>query len=237
MIEATPSARITDLPIDERPREKMLARGASALTDAELLAIFFASGTVGMSAIELGRVFMARYGSFHALSRLTIDEITQQRGIGVAKALHLAAAFELGKRLARQLPQDVVYEQPAELVGLIASEMRAEPVEVVKVILLNARCHVLGVEEISRGGLDSAAAVPRDILHPVLLRRAHGFALVHNHPSGDPAPSAADRGLTRRMAEASQTMGVRFHDHLIIGLPSEKHPGYFSFRENGMLGS
>lgn len=227
--------RIADLPAEERPREKMLARGASSLTDAELLAIFFGSGTVGLSAIDLGRLFIDRYGSLHALSRLTVDDLQRQKGIGEAKALHLVAAFEMGKRLAREMPVLEVMDSSEAISRLVAAELRTEPLEVVKVVLLTSRLTLLGVEEISRGTINEAVCHPRDVLQPVIARRAFAFVLVHNHPSGNPEPSVADREITRRMKVASDAMGIHMTDHIIVGLPSTEHRGYFSFKDNAML--
>lgn len=231
----TPASRIQDMPEGERPREKMIRHGADSLTDAELLAIFFGSGVVGLSAVGLGKLFMDRYHSLHALSRLSVEELKAQKGIGEAKALHLAAAFQLGKRLARENYQSIPMNTPDAVVGLLGAEMRAEPQEVLKVILLSTRLTLLGVEELTRGTLNETVAHPRDVLHHVVRRRAHSYIIVHNHPAGDPQPSSADRAFTRRLREASEIMQVGFVDHIIIGLPSQQHAGYFSFRENGML--
>jgi DNA repair protein RadC len=228
-------SRIHDLPEGERPREKMLRHGPGSLTDSELLAIFFGSGIVGLSAIGLGQLFIERYRSLNALSRLSVDELQSQKGIGEAKALHLAAAFELGKRLARESYNGAPMNQPDAILSLMGAEMRAEPQEVLKIVLLNTRLTLIGVEEITRGSINETVAHPRDVLHHVVRRRAHGFVIVHNHPAGDPQPSTADRNFTRRLREASEIMQVSFIDHIIIGLPSAAHAGYFSFRENGAL--
>ena len=234
-LPAPPALRIQDMPESERPREKMLRFGISSLSDAEILAIFFGSGIVGMSAVGLGKLFMDRYGSLHALSRLTVEELRAQKGIGEAKAIHLAAAFALGKRLARQEYDGKPMTTADAILNHIGPELRAEPQEVLKILLLNTRLSLIGVEEVTRGSLNETIAHPRDILHHVIRRRAHGFAVAHNHPAGDPSPSAADRTFTRRLREASEIMQITFVDHLIVGLPSSAHAGYFSFRENGML--
>lgn len=232
---APPTHRIQDLPAGDRPREKMLRSGPGSLTDAELLAIFFGSGIVGLSAVGLGQLFIDRYTTLNALSRLSVDELRAQKGIGEAKALHLAAAFELGKRLSRQNYDGRPMNQPDAVLGLLAAEMRAEPQEVLKVVLLNTRLTLIGVEEVTRGSINETVAHPRDVLHHVVRRRAYGFVMVHNHPAGDPQPSTADRNFTRRLREASEIMQIQFVDHVIIGLPSAAHAGYFSFRENGVL--
>jgi DNA repair protein RadC len=234
--QVSPPQRIADLPQDDRPREKLLRQGPASLSDAELLAIFFRTGIKGMNAIEMGRQLLSRYGNkLSQLSRLSVSELLDLKGLGEAKAIHLVATFELGKRLAREEHSDATFNQPAAVLDLLAAEMRAEAQEVLKVVLLDARMKLLGVEEITRGTINETVAHPRDVLHHVIRRRAHAFVIVHNHPAGNPDPSAADRNFTRRLRESSETMQVQLMDHIIIGLPSSGHRGYFSFRENGML--
>jgi DNA repair protein RadC len=229
-------ARIHDLPEDERPREKLLRQGAGALSDAELLAIFFRTGVPGMNAVEMGRSLLARCGhEWHRVSRLTVSELTDTRGIGEAKAIHLVATFELGKRLSRQTASSRKFDCPEAVLELLAAEMRAEPQEVLSVLLLDTRLKLLGTEEITRGSINETIAHPRDVLHHVVRRRAHAFIIVHNHPAGDPSPSSADRTFTRRVRESAEILQVSFMDHIIIGIPSAAQAGYFSFRENGCL--
>ncbi len=231
-----PLHRIADIPEEERPREKLLRQGAGSLSDAELLAIFLRTGVRGVNAIEVGRRLLRRYGNkLSQLSRLSVSELLETKGLGEAKAIHLVACFELGKRLAREEHSNATFNHPAAVLDLLAAEMRAEPQEVLKVLLLDTRMKLLGVEELTRGTINETVAHPRDVLHHVIRRRAHAFVVVHNHPAGDPDPSAADRSFTRRLRESAETMQVQFTDHIIIGLPSHAHRGYFSFRENGML--
>ena len=229
------SVRIMDIPEDQRPRERMIRHGAAVLSDEELLAIFFGSGTKGLSAIELGRLFMRRYRSLRELSRLSIEQFLEQKGIGEAKAVHLVAAFELGRRLAFEEWGQERMDSPEAVVGLLGPDLRTEPMEVLKVLLLNTQLGLMGIEEISRGTLNETIAHPRDVMHHVVTRRAYGFTLVHNHPSGDPMPSQADRTFTRRVREAAEIMQVKLFDHVIIGLPAPGRAGYFSFREHNML--
>jgi len=233
---APPSPRIADLPEDDRPREKLLRQGPGALSDAELLAIFLRTGIKGMNAVEVGRQLLRRYGNkLNQISRLSVSELSEVKGLGEAKAIHLVATIELGRRLAREEHSDATFGHPSAVLDLLGAEMRAEPQEVLKVVLLDTRLKLIGVEEITRGSINETVAHPRDVLHHVIRRRAHAFVVVHNHPAGDPDPSTADRNFTRRLRESAETMQVQFTDHLIIGLPSRSHRGYFSFRENGML--
>lgn len=237
-IESFPHAsqRIHDMPAEDRPREKMQRHGPGALSDAELLALFFRTGMQGLSAIDIGRMLLKKYGSLTALSRQKISEIQKQKGLGPAKAMDLAAAFELGKRLAHQEASHQRIDNPEAICNLLGPELRAEPLEVLKMVLLTTRGTLLGMEEISRGGLTETIAHPREILRAAILHSAFGFILVHNHPSGDPTPSAADLTMTRKIREAAQLMQINFFDHVIIGRPSPGRPsGFHSFRETGML--
>lgn len=230
------SQRIHDMPEEDRPREKMLKHGASALSDAELLALFFRTGLPGLSAIDIGRLLLKKYGSLTALSRQKITEIQKQKGLGPAKAMDLAAAFELGKRLARQEASNQRVDTPEAICQLLGPELRAEPLEVLKLVLINTRGYLIAVEELSRGGLTETLAHPREVLHAAIRHSAYGFILAHNHPSGDPSPSASDLSLTRRIRDAAILMQINFFDHVIIGAVSETRPlGYHSFRETGML--
>ena len=236
--EAPPRAanvRIQDMPAEERPREKMLRHGGSALTDAELLALFFRTGTQGLSAIEIGRRLIEKYGDLTTIGRLRPVHLQKEKGLGPAKALDLAAAYELGKRLAAAQWEHQPMDDPEVVSALLGPELRAEPVEVLKLILLNSRMNKIGIEEISRGGLTDTAAHPREILRCALAHNAAGFVLVHNHPAGDPRPSALDVETTRKVRDAAALLQVRFVDHVIIGMPVSGRQEYYSFREIGML--
>lgn len=230
------SQRIHDMPAEERPREKMAKQGAGALSDAELLALFFRTGMQGLSAIDIGRMLLKKYGNLTALSRQKITEIQKQKGLGPAKAMDLAAAFELGKRLARQEASQQRIDNPEAICSLLGPEMRAEPLEVLKIVLLTTRGTLLAIEELSRGGLTETIAHPREVLRAAIMHAAYGFILVHNHPSGDPSPSASDLAMTRKIRDAAVLMQINFFDHIIIGGPTPERPmGYHSFRETGML--
>lgn len=232
------SARIHDLPEAERPREKLARLGPSALSEPELLAIFFRTGRQGTSAIGMGRNLIEKYGGLHALSRLTVEELSGgNKGIGPAKAAELIAVFEMGRRLAHERLADVPLNEPELVYQLVATEMQQLTKESLRVLLVNTRLRLIKVEVISTGSLNETVAHPRDILHPVLVRQCHGFILLHNHPSGDPTPSSADRRFTRRVKEAADLMRVDMLDHVVIGHPSghADATGYFSFREHGLL--
>ena len=237
-VEPSPHAsqRIHDMPADERPREKMIKHGAGALSDAELLALFFRTGMQGLSAIDIGKLLLKKYGSLTSLSRQKTTEIQKQKGLGPAKALDLAAAFELGKRLARQEATQQRVDNPEAICDLLGPELRAEPLEVLKIVLLTTRGTLIAIEEISRGGLTETIAHPREVLRAAIMHAAFGFILVHNHPSGNSTPSASDLSMTRKIRDAATQMQINFFDHVIIGLPTDENPaGYHSLRERGMM--
>jgi len=227
--------RIMDMPCADRPREKLARFGPNALDNAELMALFLSTGTKGRSAIEIGRELITRYGSLGALGALPLDELTKHAGLGPAKASKLAAAFELGARVAREQVQNVPLDSPERLHDYFSPQLRHLSQEQLIVVLLDTRLRHAGTVIISQGTVDSCTAHPRDILRPVVTRGCYGFAVVHNHPSGDPTPSNADMRITRRLIEAADLMQVALLDHLIVGRPSMGRKAYYSFREAGIV--
>ncbi|MBS0660237.1 MAG: DNA repair protein RadC [Verrucomicrobia bacterium] len=223
------------LPAHERPRERLVAQGAAALQDAELLAILLGTGVRGTNAVELGRALLQKFGGLSGLARCTVAELAGQRGIGPAKAVQLAAAFGLGARFARGEAESARLDSPAAIYGLLQAEMRLLSRECLRVVLLNAQLRLQRVVEVSSGTVNETVAHPRDVLQPVIQQGAYAFALVHNHPSGQADPSEADRRFTVRLAEAASLLQVKLVDHVIIGAPSPGRSGYFSFREAGLL--
>lgn len=227
--------KIREMPADDRPREKLAARGASALSDAELIAILLRTGVEGANAVEVARQLIAEYGSLGALSRCTVKELAKIKGIGFAKGAQLAAAFGLGHRLARENFAGRKVEKPEQVYELLGPEMRALHKESLRVVLLDTRYHLVRIEEISSGSLNESIAHPRDVFRPALIYPAYALIVVHNHPSGDPSPSQADHSLTRRLREAADLLQIKLLDHLIIGAPAEGRLPYFSFKEMGAL--
>jgi len=232
---ATSTPRMKELPDGEAPREKMDAKGAGALTDAELLALFFRSGACGVNAVEMGRRLIGKYGSLNALSRCTVEEYQQEYGIGPVKAKELAAVFEMGSRVSREKFRNVPVDSPEAIYELVAPGLRNQHREILQVVLVNTRHGLIKIEDISVGTINESLAHPREILRPAITHSAYAMVLVHNHPSGDPSPSQADRQLTRRIVEAAEIVGIKVLDHLIIGQPSDTHEAYFSFREMGLM--
>jgi len=227
--------KIHELPADERPREKLIALGEAALTEAELLAILLRTGVPGANAVEVGRQLLERYSSLDELSRCSVDELKKIKGVGPAKAVHLVAAFGIGKRLASARAKSKKLDSPETIEALLGPEMRMLRKESLRVVLLDTRYHLLRVEQISLGSINESIAHPRDVLRPAVISSAYAIVVVHNHPSGDPSPSQTDHSLTRRLAEAAELLQIKLLDHIIIGAPIEGSPGYFSFKEAGVL--
>ncbi len=230
-----PPLKISEMPADERPREKLIARGESALTEAELLAILLRVGVKGASAVDVGRQLLDRYGSLDGLSRCSVDELKKIKGVKEAKALHLVAAFGIGKRLAGARAKNKKLDSPESIEALLGPEMRMLRKESLRVVLLDTRYHLVRVEEISLGSINESIAHPRDVFRPAVISSAYAIVVVHNHPSGDPSPSQTDHSLTRRLAEAAELLQIKLLDHIIIGAPTEGVSGYFSFKEAGVL--
>lgn len=229
------SGMIQDMPNDERPREKLAMLGAAALSNDELMALFISTGTKGRSAIAIGRDLLKKYGSMAALGGLPVAELAREKGIGIAKASKLAAAFELGSRVAREQTQSAFLNTPDRISELFSPQMAHLPQEQVVVAVADARLRHMATIIVSVGAVNLATAHPREILRPVITRGGYGFVLLHNHPSGDPSPSRADHAVTNRILDAATIMQVEFMDHVIIGRPSAGRKSYYSFRECGLL--
>lgn len=231
----TASSRIQDMPSDRRPREKLAALGPAALDNAELLALFISSGTKGHSAIDIGRSLIGKYGSMTALGGLPVGELSKEKGLGLAKASKLAAAFELGTRVAREQFHAVPLDTPELIHDLFGPQMRHLTQEQVICATLDSRLRHTGTTVVSIGTVDATNAHPREVLRPVITRGAYGFVLIHNHPSGDPSPSRADERATTMLLAAANLMQVVFLDHVIIGRHAPGRLPYYSFRASGLI--
>lgn len=223
------------MPYELRPREKLSRLGPAALDNAELMALFISTGTVGRSAIDIGRDLIMKYGSMGALGGLPVAELAKTKGLGLAKASKLAAAFELGTRVAREQLRDIPLDTPERISDYFGPQLRHLSQEQVVVAVLDTRLRHIGTTIVSVGTVSESSAHPREVLRPVITRGGYGFVLIHNHPSGDPSPSRADELVTQRLIEAAGLMQVKFLDHLIIGRPSPGRASYYSFREAGLV--
>jgi DNA repair protein RadC len=226
-----------EVPPAERPRERLLERGAEALKTAELLAILLRTGTQGRPVLELADFLLHHFGSLEALSRAPVGELTRIKGVGQAKAIELKAAFALAARMTRSEAESRAIETAEDIARLLGDEMRLLDYESVRIVCLNTKHKVLAVEEVTRGTLNESLFHPREAFRPALARQAHAVILVHNHPSGDPQPSSADLHVTRQMKQAGEVLQIALLDHVILGAPRGNGEGknYFSFKDGGLL--
>ncbi|HEY1251412.1 MAG TPA: DNA repair protein RadC [Thermoanaerobaculia bacterium] len=224
--------RIHDLPSDERPRERLLRLGPSALSNEELVSLLLRTGIPGESALDRARGLLAVHGGLAGLCMLGPAELLQERGVGATRACAIAAAVEIARRLpAESLGGRDLLHSPDLVKEFLRRAQPDDAQERTGALFLNARNRLLRNDaEIYRGTLDRAVVEPREILRRALLTKAAGVILYHNHPSGDPAPSREDREFTRRLAAASEAVGVRLLDHIVVG-----REGCVSFREAGLM--
>ena len=220
------------LPDELRPRNRLFAAGAEALSSAELLAVLFSAfpGTGDAAAMELAGRLISERGDLHGLLRSTAHELVAVRGVGEAKASALLAAAELGKRMvSRHTPDRPVISSPADVDALLRGKMGHLDRERFVVVLLNTKNAVLGTHTVSIGTLSSSLVHPREVFKPAIQASAAAVILAHNHPSGKTQPSREDRDVTRRLVEAGETIGIEVLDHLVIG------DAHFSFKEHGLM--
>lgn len=223
---------ITDWPADERPRERLLARGAAALSDAELLALFLRVGIKGKSAVDLARDLLTRFGSLSALCTASADAFSTIPGMGLAKYAQLQAVLELARRaLGEEMAQRDVFDSPAAVRDWLRLKLGRLPREVFLVILLDSQNRVIGSEELFQGTLAQTSVHPREVVKLVLAHNAAAVILAHNHPSGVGEPSQADRLLTDTLKQALSLVDVRVLDHFIVA----GNASPVSFAERGLL--
>ncbi len=229
------TVRIKDLPPGDRPRERLLAKGADALGTDELIAILLRSGTRGVSALDAARQLLKQYGSIDALARAKPEELGAVRGLGPDKAVMLKAAFTLAQRMAREIHgESPPMETPEQVANYLREDCRFHEVEQFRVILLNTRRRLIRVEPVSQGTLDSILVHPREVFKAAIAANAAAIVLVHNHPSGDPTPSEADIKVTRDLIRAGQLLRIDVLDHVILGRRTQaRDKDFASLRELG----
>ncbi|MFO7577646.1 MAG: DNA repair protein RadC [Pelovirga sp.] len=211
--------RIKDWPADERPREKLIARGAEHLTDAELLALIIRSGAAAgrMSAVDLARELLGHFGSLRRLAAATITELCQQPGIGPAKAAEIQALFQIARRFADQrLQPGHIYRSSSDAFYHFHERLCDYRREVFLALLLDSKNRLIREVRISEGSLNASIVHPREVFAPALKESAAAVLFVHNHPSGDPTPSREDLEITSRLKSAGDLLGIRVLDHIII---------------------
>jgi len=224
-------ARVDLWPSEERPRERLYHKGAEALADAELLAIQLGTGVSGLSAVELARELLVRYGSLSGLAARSVAELAGLPGVGRVKAIRLASMFELTRRLrSRNGGPRVVLASPEQVFARYGPLMEDLQKEVFRVALLDAQNGLIKDVVVSEGTLSASLVHPREVFRPAILEPAASLILLHNHPSGDPTPSREDLRLTRQLVECAQMLDLRVHDHVVIG-----HGRYASLAQRGAL--
>jgi len=224
---------IKDWPEEDRPREKLLSKGAHALTEAELLAIILRNGnaSTGQSALDHARVLLSQFGGLKGIEDASAGELATVKGIGPAKVAQIKACLEIARRTG-----GVKWEtgQPLrsseDVYHHFRENLGREKRELFYVVLLNNKNRKIREVKISEGSLTASLVHPREVYNPVIRDSAAAVIFVHNHPSGDPAPSPEDVDITRRLKEVGEVMGVRVLDHVVIG-----HDRFFSFNDKGML--
>jgi DNA repair protein RadC len=223
---------IRELPPSERPRERLKALGASALSTAELLALLVGSGAGGRSALSLGHEILAvAGGSLRRLAAQPVAALTALGGVGTARAVAIHAALELGRRLSVEARDDgAPVRSPRDVFAAYAPRLEDLPVEEFHVAVLDSQHRLERDITVTRGILNSSLVHPREVFREAIAERAAAVILVHNHPSGDPTPSADDRAVTEQLVAAGRLLDIPVHDHVIIG-----RGRYASFAEAGLL--
>ncbi|HEV2473887.1 MAG TPA: DNA repair protein RadC, partial [Chthonomonadales bacterium] len=207
-----------EVPDDERPRERLLTLGPQVLSNVELLALQLCTGAAGKSAIGLAELLLSELDGLRGVARGDVGELMKVKGIGIAKACKILAALELGKRLAALNPEEKRHVVSAdEAAKLLYAELREASKEVFKALLLDTKHHLIKIVTVSIGTLDSSLVSPRELFRDAVKASASAVIVAHNHPSGDPTPSAQDKLVTARLTEAGKLMGIEVLDHVIIG--------------------
>lgn len=231
-INLNKSYTIKDLPLHERPREKLVKYGVGSLSNAELIAIILRTGYREDTAIDLANKLLSidRIGIGY-LSHATVEELTTIKGIGQCKAAQVIAAIELGKRISSRGGEDKLkVDSPLVIAELLMEEMRYLRREHFKIAILDIKNQIISIENISVGNLNSSIVHPREVFNIAIKRSANSIILVHNHPSGDPTPSTEDINITHRLIDAGNIIGIKVLDHIIIG-----DNKYISFKHKNII--
>ncbi len=223
---------IKELAPEERPRERLMKYGADILSDSELLAILLRTGTKDMSALAVASELISHdEKGLACIAECLPQELAEFKGIGIAKACQLAAAVEIGKRLAtRPREKRIAVTDSLTLSRIFMEDMRYYKKEFMKILLLNAKGEIISIENVAVGDLCSTVIHPREVFQFAVRKAAAAIALVHNHPSGDPTPSQADIDITKRLVESGKILGIMVVDHIIIG-----DGIYVSFRDKNLM--
>jgi DNA repair protein RadC len=227
--------RLKDQPASQRPRERLAALGADALSHAELIAILLRTGLKGANAVEIGRQLLQKFGSLQSLARASVADLRKVKGIGRDKAVTLMAAFALARQMAGELQDESpVLDHPENVAALLRAKNLVKNVETLQVLCLNTRRRLIRVDEVVDGTIDTLLVHPREVFKFAIAANAAAVVLAHNHPSGDPTPSEADIKVTRDLIRAGQLLKIDVLDHVIIGrATAERAKDFVSLRELG----
>ena len=225
------SFTVRDLPRQEWPRDRLQKFGAEALSAQELLALVIGRGISKKSVMSIAQELLVRFGNIKTISQATIEELSQIKGIGLAKAAQLKACFELGKReeLEPEL-KNFDIKDPESVVRAIRASIKDKAKEHFKLILLNPRNKIIGISTISIGTLNASLVHPREVFKDAITHSAASVVLAHNHPSGDPEPSEDDIKITKKLVDSGKILGIEVLDHIIIGKNN-----FCSFKERGLI--
>jgi DNA repair protein RadC len=222
---------IKDIPVEERPRERLIKYGPEVLSNSELLAILIRTGTKSESAIKIAQRMVGTTEGLQYVSTSTVQELSQIKGIGNAKASQIKAAIELGRRLRNYRAHNKIkINKPQDAVEILMEDMRYLKKEHLRVVFLNTKNIVMDVKDLSIGSLSSSVVHPREIYSEAIRKSSSSIIVCHNHPSGDPTPSQEDINITRRLFEVGKLIGIDLLDHLIIG-----DGNYVSLKEKGII--
>jgi DNA repair protein RadC len=214
--------RIMDITADERPREKLASSGAQSLAEEELLAILLRTGIQGENAVAMGRRLLDDFGGINGIHQASFDDFCMAKGVGPAKAAQIKAAIELGRRLQVVTGEErTTISSPQDVARLVQYEMMGLPQEHLWVLLLNTKNQVTSLQKIYQGTLNSSTVRIAELFKTAIAKNAAAIILVHNHPSGDPAPSAEDIRLTRAVVEAGKLLDIEVLDHIVIGFADQ----------------
>jgi len=228
---------IREMPAGDRPRERLKERGAAALTDAELVAILLRTGVKGQSAVQLAQVLIQKFVSLDELARASVEAIAGTKGVGETKAIQLKAAFELARRLTgRPRADQRSISSPEDAAAVLREDMRTLDREEFWVLLLNTKNGLIKKCPTSRGSLNASIVEPREVFKDAIAASAASMILVHNHPSGDPTPSAEDVTVTKRLVKAGELLNISVLDHIILGhRTAGRDHDFASLKELGLM--